>query len=291
MGGAILLVSLVLLLNSPVGLCGCFKRIFSFGDSIIDTGNFASTVRSTPIKELPYGITYFNRSTGRVCDGRVIIDFYAQALGLPVIPPSIPGEATSPFPTGANFAVLGATGLSPDYYKANYNFTMPLPSSLDLQLQSFRKVLARIAPGDDNTKSLLGESLVVMGEIGGNDYNFWFFARNSRDTPSQYMPEVVGRIGAAVQEVVDLGAKTVLVPGNFPIGCVPQYLSAFQSNDASSDYDQYGCLVWFNDFSKKHNQLLQQEVGRLRSQNPGVKIIFADYFGAAMQFVQNPKNY
>jgi phospholipase/lecithinase/hemolysin len=216
----------------------------------------------------------------------------AQALGLPLVPPSIPEEETSPFPTGANFAVFAATALSPDYYRTNYNFTMPSPSHLDLQLQSFKKVLARIAPGDA-TKSLLGESLVVMGEIGGNDYNFWFFALDSRDTPSQYMPAVVGRIGAAVQEVVNLGARTVLVPGNFPIGCVPQYLSMFQSSssNASSDYDQYGCLVWFNDFSQKHNQLLRQEVGRLRSQNPGVQIIFADYFGAAMQFVQNPKNY
>ena len=74
----------------------------------------------------------------------------AQALGLPLVPPSIPEEETSPFPTGANFAVFAATALSPDYYRTNYNFTMPLPSSLDLQLQSFRKVLARIAPGDGN---------------------------------------------------------------------------------------------------------------------------------------------
>lgn len=78
MRGSLLLVSLVLLLNSPVAFCGCFKRIFSFGDSIIDTGNFVSTVGSTPIKELPYGMTYFNRSTGRVSDGRVIIDFYGE---------------------------------------------------------------------------------------------------------------------------------------------------------------------------------------------------------------------
>ena len=130
-----------------------------------------------------------------------------------------------------------------------------------------------------------------MGEIGGNDYNFWFFKPgNARETPNQYMPYVVGHIGAGVQEVINLGAKAVLVPGNFPIGCVPQYLSMFQSN-SHSDYDEHGCLVWFNDFSKKHNQLLQQEVARLRSQNPGVKIIYADYFGAAMQFVQNPHSY
>jgi hypothetical protein len=137
----------------------------------------------------------------------------------------------------------------------------------------------------------LGDSLVVMDEIGSNDYNFWFFKPgNPRETPNQYMLIVVGHIGAAVQEVISLGAKAVLVPGNFPIGCVPQYPSMFQSTSIL-DYDEHGCLVWFNNFSKKHNQLLQQEVARLRSQNPGVKIIYADYFGAAMQFVQNPRSY
>jgi hypothetical protein len=143
----------------------------------------------------------------------------------------------------------------------------------------------------DATKSLLAESLVIMGEIGGNDYNYWLFARGQpRDTPFQYMPDVISRISTAVQDVINLGAKAVLVPGNFPIGCVPQYLSEFQSNN-STDYDGNGCLVWYNDFSQKHNQLLGQEVQRLRSQNPGVKITFADYFGSAMQFVQNPKKY
>jgi len=42
----IFLISVVLLLNAPAGRCGCYKRIFSFGDSLIDTGNFA---RSGPI--------------------------------------------------------------------------------------------------------------------------------------------------------------------------------------------------------------------------------------------------
>jgi len=74
----------------------------------------------------------------------------------------------------------------------------------------------------------------------------------------------------------------LVVPGNFPIGCAPQYLGMFRS-DAASDYDQHGCLAWFNDFSRRHNRLLQQqEVGLLRSQNPSAKIIFADYFGAAI---------
>uniref|UniRef100_A0ACD5YNZ3 Uncharacterized protein n=1 Tax=Avena sativa TaxID=4498 RepID=A0ACD5YNZ3_AVESA len=287
-------VSVVLLLNSDVALgCG-FKRIFSFGDSIIDTGNFVYSTGNGPsaLKELPFGMTFFNKPSGRICDGRVLVDFYAEAFNLPLLPPSIPELETGQFATGANFAVLASTALPPDYFKNKYNFTMNVPSYLPAQVDSFKKLLARIAPGDSATRALLNESLVVMGEIGGNDYNFWFLGdpKNSRDTPDQYLPDVVAGIGAAAQAVIDLGARAVLVPGNFPIGCVPVYLNAHQSDNAS-DYDENRCLRWFNDFSQRHNGALKQEVARLRSQNPGVKVVFADYFGAAMQFVQNPQQY
>uniref|UniRef100_A0A8R7R3X8 GDSL esterase/lipase n=2 Tax=Triticum urartu TaxID=4572 RepID=A0A8R7R3X8_TRIUA len=170
---------------------------------------------------------------------------------------------------------------------SRYSFSLQR-GCLDEQLASFKKVLARIAPGDAATKSLLSESLVVFGEIGGNDYNFWFFNHtHSRDTAQEYIPDVVARIGAGVQEVINLGAKTVLVPGNFPIGCVPVYLSGNKSY-TSTDYDQYGCLKWFNAFSQMHNQLLKQEITKLKSQNPGVRIIYGDYYGAFMEFVKNP---
>ena len=83
MGSSILLVSVVLLLNSPAGLCGCYKRIFTFGDSIIDTGNFVhmSGNGSSRYKELPYGMTFFKNATGRICDGRVLVDFYGEHCG------------------------------------------------------------------------------------------------------------------------------------------------------------------------------------------------------------------
>ncbi|XP_073359198.1 GDSL esterase/lipase At1g28600-like [Aegilops tauschii subsp. strangulata] len=257
---AVIFVFAVLLLNADIGSCGCFKRIFSFGDSITDTGNFAYISRNSPPgppSVPPYGETYFHRPTGRASDGRLIIDFYAQALGLPLLPPSIPKEKTGKFPTGANFAVFGSIALNPKFFKSSF-------------------------------KSLLSQSLVVFGEIGGNDYNFWFFdRRRSRDTAQEYIPDVVARIGAGVQEVIKLGAKTVLVPGNFPIGCVPVYLRDYKSN-TSTDYDQFGCLRWFNTFSQMHNRLLKQEISMLKSQNPGVKIIYGDYYGAFMEFVKNP---
>jgi hypothetical protein len=62
----IFLISVVLMLNAPAGRCGC---------SLIDTGNFA---RSGPIMEYPFGMTYFHHPTGRISDGRVLIDFYGE---------------------------------------------------------------------------------------------------------------------------------------------------------------------------------------------------------------------
>ncbi|GJM93714.1 hypothetical protein PR202_ga10297 [Eleusine coracana subsp. coracana] len=272
--------------------CGCYKRIFSFGDSIIDTGNFAYTTgkHPTPVKELPYGMTYFHRPTGRVSDGRVLVDFYAQALGLPLVPPSILEERTGQFPTGGNFAFLGATALPPSYYKAKFNFNMGGSSHLDLQLDSFKKVLARIAKGDGHKqRQILGESLIVLGEIGGNDYNFWFGARRPREQAFQFIPDVVGCIRNNAQELIGLGAKTILIPNNFPIGCVPAYLSGF--GGPGEPRDKHQCLRWFNDFTARHNQALRGEVNRLKAKNPGVKLIYADYFGAAMEFVKTPAKF
>jgi hypothetical protein len=79
----ILFVAVVLLLSAGTGSCAsCYKRIFTFGDSIIDTGNFMQSIghNPSPIKEPPYGMTFFHHPTGRICDGRVLIDFYGEYI-------------------------------------------------------------------------------------------------------------------------------------------------------------------------------------------------------------------
>ena len=54
-----------------------FNAVFSFGDSMSDTGNLC--VGGCPswltTGQPPYGETFFGRPTGRCSDGRVIIDF------------------------------------------------------------------------------------------------------------------------------------------------------------------------------------------------------------------------
>uniref|UniRef100_K3XS31 SGNH hydrolase-type esterase domain-containing protein n=1 Tax=Setaria italica TaxID=4555 RepID=K3XS31_SETIT len=297
----IFLVFVILLLNAPAGLCSCCKRIFSFGDSIIDTGNYANG----PSMEFPFGMTYFKRPTGRISDGRVLIDFYAQALQLPLIPPNLPDKDTEQLQKTANLipisflgekkiknelqqvllellAVLGSTAMPNDYFN-KWNHSVPMWCHLGMQMGWFKDLLHRIAPKDASL-------IIVLGEIGGNDYNFWFHGNRAREEAGQFIPDIMAIIGSSIQDLIRMGAKVIMIPNNFPIGCVPKYLRDYKSANRA-DYDEHGCLRWFNDFSQRHNQALRGVVDRLSAQNPGVKLIYADYVGAAMEFVKNPHRF
>ena len=55
----------------------CYSAIYSFGDSLADTGNLLLSHPSLfkEIANLPYGETYFDKPTGRCSDGRLVVDY------------------------------------------------------------------------------------------------------------------------------------------------------------------------------------------------------------------------
>ena len=63
----------------PAGTCR-YTRLFSLGDSLTDTGNFASLSPNRSVLAFPYGETFFRRPTGRFCDGRLIVDFIGRVI-------------------------------------------------------------------------------------------------------------------------------------------------------------------------------------------------------------------
>ena len=92
------------------------------------------------------------------------------------------------------------------------------------------------------------------------------------------------------QELIDLGARTLMVPGNFPLGCNAVYLTTYETTD-KTQYDSGGCLKWLNEFAEFYNQELQYEIQRLRGIYPHTTIIYADYYNALLPLYHNPTKF
>ncbi|KAL8227784.1 hypothetical protein R6Q57_015368 [Mikania cordata] len=87
-----------------------------------------------------------------------------------------------------------------------------------------------------------------------------------------------------------MGARTIIVPGNFPTGCFPSSLTTYGSN--SEVYDPItGCLTKLNEFVEYHNRMLQTKLNQTRELNPNVVVIYADYYNALMKIYRSPNEY
>ncbi|XP_059663977.1 GDSL esterase/lipase At1g28570-like isoform X2 [Cornus florida] len=283
---------------------GCYTSIISFGDSLADTGNYLHYTQyshSTPPNFAfpPYGETYFHRPTGRCSDGRLIIDFIAQYLGLQLVPPYLgDGEknvitrSEENFEEGVNFAVVGASALDAAFYK-EIGLDDPCGNfSLEVQLGWFKEMLPSLCTNtSSDCNKLLQSSLVLLGTIGGNDYDNAFMAGLSFEEVQSFVPLIVNVIASAINELIKLGAVTLMVPGIIPIGCLPVNL-AYYNNSKEEEYDPLtGCLIWLNKFAEYHNELLQIELNQIRELHPHTTIIYADYYNDAMRFYLSPSKF
>uniref|UniRef100_A0ACD6AH69 Uncharacterized protein n=1 Tax=Avena sativa TaxID=4498 RepID=A0ACD6AH69_AVESA len=297
-----------------------YESIFSFGASFADTGNgnlvLAGSSITNPAAHPPYGQTFFGHPTGRRSDGRLIIDFVAQQLGLPFLPPSLSHNAS--FSQGANFAVMGSTALHVGFFRDIPAAHPILNTSSSVQLQWFESLkpsLCSPAQGNHPLPNLytvwliilyihgdsklaprfavcpleLGffdKSLFFMGEFGTNDYRYYTF---SGMTPSQVrsiVPDVVRAIVETTQ-----GATTVVVPGVPPLGCFPPALELFSSADPADYEHRTGCLKEFNDLAAHHNSLLQETLQIVRTNHPNVVLVYADFFTPIIEMVESPRKF
>ncbi|XP_058223946.1 acetylajmalan esterase-like [Rhododendron vialii] len=279
---------LQLLPSNAKSLITChFDQIYQLGDSISDTGNL---IREKPIgsatqfTRLPYGETYFKRATGRCSNGRLMIDFIANSSGLPFLSPY--KKTDGDFAHGVNYAVAGATALPTEVLAEKHIPTMGTNSSLNVQLDWMSTHLNSICTPETDCLEKLKNSLFMVGEIGGNDYNYALLNGKGIDEVQSLVPEVVEAIIGTVRQVIGYGAARVVVPGNFPIGCFPIYLTTFQTNNSNA-YDVHHCLKELNSFSKYHNDQLQEAIQQLKREYPNVVIVYGDYYRAFQWIFQN----
>ncbi|XP_044385268.1 GDSL esterase/lipase At5g45910 isoform X2 [Triticum aestivum] len=262
-------------LLGPFSAAGRYDSIFSFGGSSSDTGNnlvvFPSSARADYVLRPPYGSTFFGRPTGRCSDGRLVVDFIAQHLGLPFVPPSLAHNGS--FRHGANFAVSGSTALDAAFFRRLLPHTRkPLNTSLGVQLRWFESLKPSLCGTTQECETFFSRSLFVVGEFGTNDYGI--FVENGA-AGMALVPDVVGAISMAVEH----GATSLVVPGVIPLGCVPKILTG--------DY----CLQDYNKLATHHNLLLQEALDKLRVRHPGTTIVYADQFGPVMDMMESPAKF
>ncbi|BAT87164.1 hypothetical protein VIGAN_05050700 [Vigna angularis var. angularis] len=263
-----------------------FTYIFSFGDSLADTGNFYFERPSHHCFQPPYGETFFHHVSGRCSDGRLIIDFIAESLGLPLVKAYMEKKNAE---GGTNFAVSGATALEASFFEER-GFSIQTNNSLTVQLNWFKELLPSLCNNSSDCSEVFGNSLFLMGEIGGNDFNFPLFRQKNIAEIRTYVPYVINAITSAIHELIDAGARTLIVPGNLPIGCSVIYLRIYETLD-KEQYDQSGCLKWLNEFAEYYNHELQSELDKLRTLHPHANIIYADYYNAALRLYRDPTKF
>ncbi|WVZ72811.1 hypothetical protein U9M48_021213 [Paspalum notatum var. saurae] len=282
-----------------------YDSIFSFGDSFADTGNdivvFAENSLTNPVTRPPYGMTFFGHPTGRFSNGRLIIDFIAEELGLPLVPPVLAHNGS--FQHGANFAVSGAFARNASFYRdIPIIGPLALNTSSSVQMQWFESLKPSLCSSPDpagdggrnaaasllDCRAFFHKALFFMGEFGVNDYNFSLFGKNVSQI-RLFVPDVVKTIAAAAERVIKHGAKTVVVPGIPPLGCQPPNLAMFPSSDPAGYDPRTGCLNQLNDLSVYHNSLLQEAIGDVQTKHRNVKVIYADFFTPIVQIVESPE--
>ncbi|KAI4999921.1 hypothetical protein ZWY2020_004510 [Hordeum vulgare] len=142
----------------------------------------------------------------------------------------------------------------------------------------------------EECKEFYANSLFVVGEFGGNDYNAPLFAGKGLTEAYKFMPDVIQGISDGVEELIAEGAVDLIVPGVMPTGCFPVYLNMLDM--PAHEYGaRSGCIRQYNTFSWVHNAHLKKALEKLRPKYPNVRIIYGDYYTPVVQFMLQPEKF
>nr|XP_043636996.1 GDSL esterase/lipase At3g26430-like isoform X2 [Erigeron canadensis] len=263
-----------------------FPAVFNFGDSNSDTGAL-SAMFGEPANPPPNGEAFFHSPAGRRCDGRLIIDFIAEDLGLPYLSPFLDSMGTN-FSNGANFATIGSTirRQNTTIFQSGYS-----PISLDIQYEEFSWFMKRsklIREKGDMFKNLMPEeskfsSALYTFDIGQNDLTAGYDLNMSIEQVKAYVPDVISQFTDTIKKVYADGGRAFWIHNTGPVGCLP-YIMDTQLITADQ-VDNLGCADLFNGVSRYFNQKLKESIIQLRTELPLAAITYVDIYAAKYSLI------
>ncbi|OVA09837.1 Lipase [Macleaya cordata] len=267
-----------------------FPAIFNFGDSNSDTGGISAAFTAVPP---PNGETFFGKPSGRFCDGRLIIDFIAEELGLPYLSPYLDSlGASCGFEHGANFATGGSS-----VRKGGYS-----PFHLDVQISQFLQFKARIndlystqqphQQQEDQGQPFLpkpddfSKALYTL-DIGQNDLSYGFQYTTEIETRAS-IPQILDQFSTAVHQLYKEGARAFWVHNTGPIGCLPYSVIYYPKK--SGNLDQNGCVKPRNEIAQEFNSQLKSRLIQFRSQLPNTTFTYVDVYSVKYNLISSAKS-
>ncbi|WCJ38568.1 GDSL esterase/lipase At5g14450 [Euphorbia peplus] len=266
--------------------------LFNFGDSNSDTGGYsASFHRIHP----PHGDTFFGQPSGRLCDGRLIIDFIAEKLGIPYLNAYLDSLALD-FGNGVNFAASGATIQLTNGKLLDADFN---PVTLGIQILEFKQFKDRTINLYNQDKELwrrrglprpedFSNALYTL-DCGQNDLDFWLETMMDEQKVVASIPNIINQFALAIKELYQEGARKFWIHNTGPIGCLPIIVTV--SPPESGNADSTGCVKSYNDVAQVFNKQLKQSISKLRTDLPDALLILVDIYSAKYSLISEAKKH
>lgn len=92
-----------------------------------------------------------------------------------------------------------------------------------------------------------------------------------------------------MQSIYEQGGKNFWVHNTGPLGCLPRSLATYKKHE--NDYDDYGCIISFNEGSKIFNNKLQLLCEKLRDEIKNITIVYVDVYSIKYDLIANSSTY
>ncbi|TVU32445.1 hypothetical protein EJB05_24176, partial [Eragrostis curvula] len=307
-----LAVAILLLLSAPLRPCSAAARssappppaarpaplapaLFVIGDSTSDVGtnNYLGTLARADRE--PYGRDFdTHRPTGRFSNGRIPVDYLAEKLGLPFVPPYLEQNMR----TGAGGA--GLTNIAGMVQGVNYaSAAAGIISSSGSDLGMHVSLTQQVQQVEDTYEQLslaLGEAAaadlfrrsVFFVSIGSNDF-IHYYLRNVSGVQTRYLPWefnqlLVNTMRQEIKNLYNINVRKVILMGLPPVGCAPHFLEEYGSQNGE-------CIDYINNIVIEFNYALRYMSNEFIRQYPDSMITYCDTFEGSVDILNNRERY